>query len=299
MCANEMQINNFGSWQISENLPAAGAALLPELAVIEASGADAEAFLHGQFTNHVRGLGNAFRLAAYCQPQGRILALMRVFKKGEAFFMVMPRELLPGFLERLSMYILRSKVTLREVTEWQVAGLINPEMTLPETDTHDDASPLLARVADAQGTSRAMVIGTPDEIAPYLENKVSSAAWFATDILAGLPWVGEATKEAFIPQWINLDLIGGLVFDKGCYPGQEVISRVQHIGKTPRRMVKAVLDSPVAIVAGAEVFESEEPVGNVVMSATLADKTYLLIEATNKAIEVGQMQVGGQTLQLL
>ena len=142
-----MENNISGSWKVSPALPREGGFLIPELSVLEVTGDDAETFLHGQFTNHIKGIGDSFRLAAYCQPQGRIIALMRVAKVNDKFFIVLPTDLVPGFVKRLSMFILRSKVTIRIASEMAVAGLINPAVDLPEIDKCIDKEGLILDVA--------------------------------------------------------------------------------------------------------------------------------------------------------
>ena len=123
-----------GSWILDKNEVKPFISLLKEFSILEVKGEDAEAFLHGQFTNHIKNLGESFRLAAYCQPQGRILALMRVVKYNDAYLLILPSDLVAGFVKRLSMFILRSKVTIREAQELSVYGLIDPNMALPEID---------------------------------------------------------------------------------------------------------------------------------------------------------------------
>ncbi len=282
-----MENNISGSWKVSPALPREGAFLIPELSVLEVTGDDAETFLHGQFTNHIKGIGDSFRLAAYCQPQGRIITLMRVAKVNDKFFIVLPTDLVPGFVKRLSMFILRSKVTIRIASEMAVAGLINPAVNLPEIDKCIDKEGLiLGRVADACDKTRVLALSSPDVLKNRFNPTEDSSVWFESEIEAGLPWVFEKTKEAFIPQWINLDKIGGLVFDKGCYPGQEIISRVHHIGTNPRCMVKAESTEAVEIEAGSDVFQ-DAAVGNVVMSVCDDNKTSALVEVTIKSLESG------------
>lgn len=287
-----MENNISGSWKVSPALPREGAFLIPELSVLEVTGDDAETFLHGQFTNHIKGIGDSFRLAAYCQPQGRIIALMRVAKVNDKFFIVLPTDLVPGFVKRLSMFILRSKVTIRIASDIAVAGLINPSVELPETDKCLFSDGLiLGRVAYASSSKRALALASFETLKSRFALIEDSSVWFESEIEAGLPWVFEKTKEAFIPQWINLDKIGGLVFDKGCYPGQEIISRVHHIGTNPRCMVKAQSAQSIQLFAGADVFQNSEVVGTVVMSCCGEKGTIALIEVTIKSQQTGNFLI--------
>lgn len=282
-----------GSWSVNEDSPVTGAFNLKELSVIEVTGDDAAEFLHGQFTNHIKNLGSAFRLAAYCQPQGRILALMRVFKKEDSYYLVMPCDLVEGFIKRLSMFILRSKVVIKLRDDLTVYGLIGAQNDLLAVDEIAlQGEVVLARVADWENQQRAMAIGPKAVLASQYPKATESARWFESEIETGTPWVFARTKEAFIPQWINLEKIGGLVFDKGCYPGQEIISRVQHIGSTPRRMTILKADSSLALSANDDVFSDGEACGNVVMSVTNGNETKALVEVTLKSMEKGSYRIG-------
>ena len=282
-----------GSWTLDKIEAKPFISLLKEFSVLEVKGEDAESFLHGQFTNHIKNLGESFRLAAYCQPQGRILALMRVVKYNDSYLLLLPADLVPGFVKRISMFILRSKVTIREAQEFSVYGLIDPDMGLPEVDhaVLTDGC-LIGRILDWNNKARVMIVGNSQTLNERFTSTSDNAAlWFKSEIEAGMPWIFEKTREAFIPQWINLDLIGGLVFDKGCYPGQEVISRVQHIGSTPRRMVLATSEAAVPCFPNDEVFQNGQSVGNVVMSVKTERQTMSLIEVTIKSMETGKYQI--------
>lgn len=285
--------NITGSWKLENNAPTFGAFWLRELSTVEVTGNDAASFLHGQFTNNINNIADSFRLAAYCQPQGRILALMRVAKRENAFYLVLPTDLVTGFVKRLSMFVLRSDVKIRVADELAVCGLIDYQETLPAVDrVLINEKVIVGRVADWEGKNRALVIGPTDELRSHFNPVDQSAPWFMSEILTGTPWIFEKTKEAFIPQWINLEMIGGLVFDKGCYPGQEIISRVQHIGSTPRRMVLAQSDKVLSLTAGENIFQSANPVGNVVMSVQCSDKTLALfaVSLTSLAAQTFQIQ---------
>lgn len=272
-----------------------GLSLLPELAVIEVAGEDRVSFVHGQLTNHIQNLGDAFRLAGYCTPQGRLQATMRVYSKDDKLFMVMAADLIEGFMKRFGMFILRSKVTLRKADELKVAGVVAPKsLTLPEVDHVALVEVVVARVADVDDLARAYVIGSEEALNALAEDKAESANWWLGEVKAGLPWVFLATKEAFVPQWINMDRVGGVVFNKGCYPGQEIISRVQHIGSTPRRSVLLKAAS-VEVAAGDDVMIDGVANGKVVMAATAGNETWALAQVPLKALEGGVFAIKDTT----
>ena len=272
-----------------------GLSLLPELAVIEVAGEDRVSFVHGQLTNHIQNLGDAFRLAGYCTPQGRLQATMRVYSKDDKLFMVMATDLIEGFMKRFGMFILRSKVTLRKADELKIAGVVAPKsLTLPEVDHVALGEVVIARVADVDGLARANVIGREEALNAMAEDKAESANWWLGEVKAGLPWVFLATKEAFVPQWINMDRVGGVVFNKGCYPGQEIISRVQHIGSTPRRSVLLKAAS-VEVVAGDDVMIDGVANGKVVMAVTAGNETWALAQVPLKALEGGVFAIKDTT----
>ena len=278
-----MQNSVIGFWTLPASLSKEGVFHLKEMAVVEVSGDDAMGFLHGQFTNHINEIGDAFRLAAYCQPQGRILSLMRVVKKGDLFYLIMPKDLTAGFIKRLSMFILRSKVFIRLADELAVFGVISQNKQLPDIDhAVIDNDMVIGRVSNWGNLQRALLVANPEKALNQMQVTDDSAMWFLSEIETSTPWVFEKTKEAFIPQWINLDLIGGLVFDKGCYPGQEIISRMQHLGKTPRRLVLLKSDSKVLVEPKSDVFLNGEAVGQAVAGVQTQDKTLVLVSMSIK-----------------
>lgn len=278
-----MQNSVTGFWTLPASLSKEGVFHLNEMAVVEVSGADAMGFLHGQFTNHINKIGDAFRLAAYCQPQGRILSLMRVVKKGDLFYLIMPQDLTAGFIKRLSMFILRSKVFIRLADELAVFGVISQNKQLPDIDhAVIDNDMVIGRVSNWGNLQRALLVASPAKVLNQMQVTDDSAMWFLSEIETSTPWVFEKTKEAFIPQWINLDLIEGLVFDKGCYPGQEIISRMQHLGKTPRRLVLLKSDSKVLVEPKSDVFLNGEAVGQAVAGVQTQDKTLVLVSMSIK-----------------
>lgn len=239
---------------------------LGHLGVISATGDDAANFLHNQLTNDVLGLdGRSARLAGYCSPKGRLLATMLIWKDADAIRMALPNELLPAILKRLRMFVLRSKVTLDDTGERLVLlGMAAPSLpALPAVPLAQQSleQGTTIRLPDAAGLQRLLWAGTAEQAIHAWERAAlppaPSALWRWTDILAGQPQVVEATREQFVPQMINYELIGGVNFRKGCYPGQEVVARSQYLGKLKRRMLLAHVENDAA--AGDEVVSEADP----------------------------------------
>jgi folate-binding protein YgfZ len=261
-------------------------ARLDDLGCIRAEGPDALAFLQSQLTNDVAHLvPTALQLNAYCTPKGRLLATFHQWRDGEAVLLQLPREILVPVMKRLSMFVLRSKAKLVDVSSQHAAyGLIGPRavdaLRAAGLDVPD--APWTSTIHNGLRASRMPAGGTTDArflldvpagaaLPPGLAAlpSVAAAAWWWSEIAAAVPTVFATTQESFVPQMINFEVLGGVNFKKGCYPGQEIVARSQYLGKLKRRMQIGHADTTEPPAAGADVFHSgqPEPVGTVVMSA--------------------------------
>ncbi len=254
---------------------------LTHMAIVRATGPDAATFLHGQFSNDILNLGATSQLAAYCTAQGRMIALFRVVPHPDALLLLLPAALQAAVQKRLTMYILRAQVKLTVAADWALVGLSGahapqalaavglPSPTVPEAATRGDIT-----VAAIPGhTPRYLLLG-PESALRALPSRlpevtrVGTRAWAWLDIQAGLPMIGPQTSEAFVPQMTNLDLLGGINFRKGCYPGQEIVARTHYLGRLKQRMYRASLpaDTPLP-PPGATLQASNlpgQPAGTVV-----------------------------------
>jgi folate-binding protein YgfZ len=245
-----------------------------EQGILSVSGQDAINFLQNQLTNDLASLDEHHaQLSGYCAANGRLLATVLLWKSGESILMLMPHSLLAAFQKRLQMFVLRAKVQLEDVSSTQVAiGLGIPQQHrldlagLPAQAFELSASlnGQLIRMPDAVGLTRYLWVG-PQVHAPELWAKVASqvsitspAAWHWTQIQAGLPQILEPTREKFVPQMVNFELLGGVNFRKGCYPGQEIVARSQYLGKLKRRMQLATTNATMAL-PGTEIFSDADP----------------------------------------
>ncbi|WP_194711175.1 CAF17-like 4Fe-4S cluster assembly/insertion protein YgfZ [Noviherbaspirillum soli] len=280
---------------------------LTHLGLIAATGEEAASFLHNQLTNDVQSLGvSEARLAGYCTPKGRLLATMLIWKSSDAILLQLPREIQAAVQKRLQMFILRAKAKLADVSDGQVAlGLAGPDVAaalapwFPELPAAygvtQQVAGTLIRMPDAAGAPRFQWIAsveTAQRAWPQLAQSLrpaATAAWRALDIQAGIPLVVQATQEQFVPQMINFEVLGGVNFRKGCYPGQEIVARSQYLGKLKRRMLPAQV-AATGVLAGTEVFASsdpDQPCGQVVNAETSGDRTLCLVELKTAVLEQG------------
>ncbi len=266
--------------------------------IIKIEGEDAQTFLHNQFTNDLKnGVTEAnSQLSAYCSPKGRMLALFRIFKQNDAYFMVMPRATLEATIKRLRMFVLMSKVTLTDVSDEMVCiGISGPDSEAKINNGFGSTPTEVDNVVTANDATAIRVPGettrfeifTPKSSADALINQlkdnaaqVEDSVWELLNIRAGIPVVHIENVEAFVPQMTNLQAVNGLSFKKGCYPGQEVVARMQYLGKLKRRMYLLRLDSVAEIKPGDEVFTavdgSEHKAGTVVCAQSSDSVTDLL-----------------------
>jgi tRNA-modifying protein YgfZ len=219
---------------------------LDDLAALRISGVDAQRFLQGQVSSDVTQLrpGRCL-LAGYHNPQGRAIALLRlILAAPNEVLAILPRELAGDVARRLSKYILRAKVKLDDVSgSFNIHGLIAAGDSQPPAPSPES---MLARIADAP--ARWLHVSPADaKTAPGGDRQ----RWRAFDIAGGQPQVYAATSEEFIAQMLNLDALGAIAFDKGCYTGQEVIARAHYRGRVKRRMQRFVTHASQELIAGA------------------------------------------------
>lgn len=250
---------------------------LTDLGLISASGEDAANFLHSQLTNDIEHLdASQARLAGYCSPKGRLLATLLLWKAGDAILLEVPRQILPALHKRLQMFVLRAKAKLIDASDEQVVLGIGGQAAadslktwfpiLPETPLTkvESEAGILIRFTDAFGSSRFQWItniATAERAFSQLSENLTPVGphiWRLAEIHAGIPQITQTTQEQFVPQMINFEVIGGVNFKKGCYPGQEIVARSQYLGKLKRRMLPASTQT-TDVQAGMEVFSSEEP----------------------------------------
>lgn len=282
---------------------------LSHYGLIACTGEDAQTFLHGQITNDLRGLKEDKAVfAGYCSPKGRLLANFLVFRRGGELIVMLPRSLRDSIQKRLHMFVLRAKVKLRDASgEWVVLGLSGKQAAelVAARFGQSPAAPMDV-VQGPEGWAvrlderRFDVFVTPSA-APGLWQQwsaqarpVGAPAWDWLMVAAGVPVILPATQDQFVPQMVNMELLGGVSFQKGCYPGQEIVARSQYLGKLKRRMYLAHVET--AAEAGQELYSPSlpgQPCGLVVNAAPAPDGgTDLLVVLQQSRREDGEVHLG-------
>jgi len=234
---------------------------LSQLGVIAFSGEDAAAFLQGQLTNDVRSLhADAAQWNGYCSPKGRLLGNFLMWRRGEDYCLQLSGDLLAGVLKRLSMFILRARVQGRDASDESVRLVVAGPQALAAVGAAMGAVPETAMRSVSCEAGQAIRVGADKfvlSVAParaaavwqalrQTAAPVGAPVWDWLRLNAGIPMIVAATREQFVPQMVNLEAIGGVSFQKGCYPGQEIVARSQYLGKLKRRMFLAHVEAEAA-----------------------------------------------------
>lgn len=260
----------------ASTIPLNGITPLTHLGVIRVEGEDGAKFIHGQLTHDFSLLGlDAARLAAFCTAKGRMQASFIGLKRPSGdLLLVCSRDILPATLKRLSMFVMRAKAKLTDASDaFALYGLAGSATQLiaggagPAWAKADFDNISVLNLYPADGTARQLWIaptGTPAPAGAAL----AEGLWAWGEVRSAVATITQPVVEAFVPQMLNYESVGGVNFKKGCYPGQEVVARSQFRGTLKRRAY--LVHSDAALAAGEEVFAShdaEQPVATVVQAA--------------------------------
>ncbi|QTN28703.1 folate-binding protein YgfZ [Rhodoferax sp. AJA081-3] len=289
-----------------------GVAPIAHLGVIKIEGEEAAKFIHGQLTHDFSLLDlHTARLAAFCSAKGRMQASFIGFKRSATeILLVCSLDILPATLKRLSMFVMRAKAKLSDASaQYSILGLLG-NATKPIADqaysawakADIDASTFV-NLYPADGVPRQLWIAPVGTPAPKGQ-ALPAEPWLWSEVRSGVATISAPVVEAFVPQMLNYESIGGVNFKKGCYPGQEVVARSQFRGTLKRRAFVVHADADMA--AGNEVFAADDesqPVATVVQAAPAPQGGFdAILSAQLSAVERGTLHLGsnsGPALQIL
>jgi len=279
---------------------------LSQHGLIAITGDDAQAFLHTQLTSDVNALAlNRSQYSGYCTPKGRLLASFLLWRSEQGYFIQLPAVLREAIQKRLSMYILRSKAKARdasaEFVRFGIAGadaaaklqpLFGEVPRAAHEATHRDGVAILRLPVD-----RFEVVVPNEKAAAIRESLAANAEssgpeyWDWLDIRAGVPVITPATQEEFVPQMVNFDAIGAVSFNKGCYPGQEIVARMHYLGRLKQRMFLVNIAASVAPQPGDKLYSAamgEQASGMIVNAAASPEGGYDALAAIQlRSVSVG------------
>ncbi len=304
----------------SNGFDQSGISLLPQWGLIFVEGEDAANFLQNQLTNSVLGMqaslptqiassNNTVRLVGYCSPKGRLMAsawlTLRPDLAGAVnrYALFISRDISASFAKRLSMFVMRSKVSIKDVSDqWNVLGFYgNAQQAASLEIAADNVAIMLPEVfANNHSYARAL-IARPISADVDQVSESALSQWNALEVLSAIPRIVQATQEQFVPQMINFESVAGVDFKKGCYPGQEIVARSQYRGSIKRRLHLAhlVANSTGQIISpGTELFfhdDPTQPAGMVVLSSfnpAIPNRVDFQIECKLEALERGEIRLG-------
>ncbi len=276
---------NYGDTATERAAAASGTIVadLSQLGVIAFRGEEAATFLQGQLTNDVRSLhADAAQWNGYCSPKGRLLGNFLLWRQGEDYCLQLSGDILPSVLKRLTMFILRAKVQGRDASDEYVRLVVAGKQAQAAVSAAMGVMPDAAMRSAASEAGRVIRVGedkfvlaiVPERAAAVWQTlrqtatPVGAPVWDWLRLNAGIPMIVAATQEQFVPQMVNLEVIGGVSFQKGCYPGQEIVARSQYLGKLKRRMFLAHVDAEAA--PGDSLYSADiegQAIGTVVNAA--------------------------------
>ncbi len=262
---------------------------ITHLRLVRVSGEDTKTFLQGQLSNDINALEGAWQFSAYCNPKGRALATFIVWESLDAIYILCEETLIETVIKRLRMYVMRSKVVFEEI-EANILGVFDQESIKALVEQYELGRQQAERKARFHTTlsdnvdilsfgERSMVI---DKALSLLEQDAEQIVeqnghqWIDADVSDALPRVTNESTEMFIPQMLNMDLVNGISFKKGCYTGQEIIARMHYLGKLKQRgfVCKILGDTNVSI--GDKILDANgKSAGNVANLANSIGDTRL------------------------
>jgi len=289
---------------------ASGAVRLAHLGVIRVEGEDAAGFLQGQLTQDFVMLEpSQARLAAFCSAKGRMQASFVGFRRSpDEILLVCSRDLLASTLKRLSMFVLRAKARLSDASDaFALFGLagdaVPPPLPATPWSLWRDGAASVVRLYPADGVARALWVAPADTAGPTVP-ALPEALWHWMDVRSGVATLSQPVFDAFVPQMLNYESVGGVTFKKGCYPGQEVVARSQFRGTLKRRAYLVHTDAGLTV--GQAVFhesDAEQPCGTVVQAAAHPGGGFdAIVSMQTSAAAQGHLHAGsanGPALELL
>ncbi len=291
--------------------------VLDNLCCYKVTGEDATDFLQGQFSNDIKQVdADHAQLTAYCTPKGRMLATFFIGKHTDGYLLVTSSDIADEVMKRLQMFVMRSKVSITKLETNVVLGLSSDKQAMvldhldlakPDNDYQSTNNNDLVCIKIPGIDPRYLLIGNSEllEKVQLINNEqmyfYTHEYWQWLDIHAGVPMITASTQEAFVPQMANMELIDGVSFSKGCYPGQEVVARLHYLGNANRRMFRIKSEAKHALKPGDDIYspKSNQAIGKFLSAIKVGNNKYdglavLRIEASKETHLITSLENGDE-----
>ena len=311
---------HFGNPERERHLLPQGAVLcdLSHKGIISASGEDAASFLQGQLSNDIHQVTpQRAQLSSYSSPKGRAYTSFQIMQRQGVYYLTLSGDVLEAVLKRLRIFVMRSKVSLEDASE----SLVHFAYADPEGEQRLQAAlgAYPKQINDVLQTANLTIIRQPASVPRFeifgelddarrLWSKlkvhaaaVGAEAWDYFDIESAIPRITLASMEAWVPQMLNLQLLDGISFKKGCFPGQEVVARLKYLGKNKRQMYRIAIDSIQLPSVGASILDEKgEEVGNLLNAVLSPSGDHIEALAVLKIASIAQpLNLNGASIRLL
>ena len=230
------------------------------LSVLKFSGADTINFLQGQLTNDINALESAWQFSGYCNPKGRLLALFHLWRHNDDIYTTIDSSLVEATIKRLRMYVMRANVVIEELHQASCLYLIDPKNQAKRFSVDLDGD---KHTLEFGGRSLLVDLSGSNNSA---SDETSASDWELACISAGEPTINSTNVELFVPQMVNLDLLDGINFKKGCYTGQEIVARMHYLGKLKQRMYLCSTNGDTR--PGEKINVNDKNAGNIVAASS-------------------------------
>ena len=290
---------------------------LSDSALISFAGNDAAAFLHAQLTSDVLGLrAPSTQYSGYCSPKGRLLATFLVWRLEDEIVLQLPASLRETIQARLARYVLRAKVTVSDATSRYALFGVAGRGAAAATQATVGSAPAALHQVTGDSVVRATAIPldrflllAPADHAPALRERLEavctrgeSGGWRALEVEAGIPVITEASQDEYVPQMVNLDLVGGVSFSKGCYPGQEIVARMHYLGRLKQRMYHVRVDAAGDLPTGSPLYSPEfgaEQACGAILYSGVSGEALAVLQKASAASAVRYGAPDGPVVELL
>lgn len=268
---------------------------IDHLKLLKFTGKDTRSFLQGQLSNDVEQIASNWQLSGYCNPKGRLLALLQLWCDENDVYALIDASVAEATIKRLRMYVMRSNVTIELLEQANCFACFSAEEHLGLDGLHiGEVKKLSESVFALSYEHRFLLVDLAQKLAGDAGNN-----WLCTDIIEGLPRVTAQSSELFIPQMLNLDVLNGVSFKKGCYTGQEIVARMHYLGKLKQRMYLCeTANEEHAMNNGDKILIEGKNVGTIVNSVPNSKKVLAVLRT--EAVSNGPFALeNGEPLSVL